>query len=221
MPSPVRRSRPRSAQGVGLAAQALRVWTPRQAGVAVVTAVVVGLVIGVATVLIPNPVFARDIPPVWWNYPVWVLTSVLSGMLVATYVRPDGAGAEPAGEEALERRTSRMGMAGGVLAWMVNTAASAVLGLLVIGTLVVADRASDVGTFDRNDLRVFETDFGRIAINICYDVEFPEIARAAAREGCRVVAVDVHLDTVDRHGEEVLGTLAAAQRRPRAADRQP
>ena len=91
-------------------------WTPRQAGVAVVTAVVVGLVIGVATVLIPNPVFARDIPPVWWNYPVWVLTSVLSGMLVATYVRPDAVGAGPSREEALERRTSRMGMAGGVLA---------------------------------------------------------------------------------------------------------
>lgn len=33
-------------------------------------------------------------------------------------------------------------------------------------------------------LKVMETDFGRLAINICYDVEFPELARAAAREGC-------------------------------------
>ena len=30
-------------------------------------------------------------------------------------------------------------------------------------------------------LRVFEADFGRFAVNICYDVEFPEIARVAAR----------------------------------------
>jgi predicted amidohydrolase len=33
----------------------------------------------------------------------------------------------------------------------------------------------------RRGLRLFETDFGKLAVNICYDVEFPEIARAAAR----------------------------------------
>lgn len=38
-------------------------------------------------------------------------------------------------------------------------------------------------------LRVFETAFGRVAIAICYDVEFPEIARAAAREGCNILVV--------------------------------
>lgn len=107
--------------GIGLPGQALRTWSPRQFLVAAVTAVVVGLVIGIATVLIPNPVFGRDIPPVWWNYPVWVLTSILSGMLVATYVRPPGDGvagaSEPPSGEDLDRRTSRMGMAGGVLAW--------------------------------------------------------------------------------------------------------
>jgi predicted amidohydrolase len=32
----------------------------------------------------------------------------------------------------------------------------------------------------RESLKVFETDFGRLAITICYDVEFPEIARVAA-----------------------------------------
>jgi predicted amidohydrolase len=39
----------------------------------------------------------------------------------------------------------------------------------------------------RERLKVFETDFGRLAIAICYDVEFPEIARAAAREDCNVL----------------------------------
>lgn len=38
-------------------------------------------------------------------------------------------------------------------------------------------------------LRVFETAFGRVAIAICYDVEFPEIARAAAREDAHILVV--------------------------------
>jgi predicted amidohydrolase len=38
-------------------------------------------------------------------------------------------------------------------------------------------------------LRVFETDLGRLAVVICYDVEFPEIARAAARLDAQIVVV--------------------------------
>lgn len=41
----------------------------------------------------------------------------------------------------------------------------------------------------RDTLRLFETDFGRVAINICYDVEFPELARVAARKGVSVLVV--------------------------------
>ncbi len=47
-------------------------------------------------------------------------------------------------------------------------------------------------------LRVFETAFGRLAIAICYDVEFPEIARAAAREGANILVVPSCTD--DRQG---------------------
>ncbi len=47
-------------------------------------------------------------------------------------------------------------------------------------------------------LRVFETAFGRVAIAICYDVEFPEIARAAAREGAHILVVPSCTD--DRQG---------------------
>ncbi|MGH7182699.1 MAG: carbon-nitrogen hydrolase family protein, partial [Nitrospiraceae bacterium] len=46
--------------------------------------------------------------------------------------------------------------------------------------------------------RIFETDFGRIAITICYDVEFPEIARAAGREGAHILVVPSCTD--DRQG---------------------
>jgi predicted amidohydrolase len=47
-------------------------------------------------------------------------------------------------------------------------------------------------------LRVFETGFGRVAIAICYDVEFPEIARVAAREGAHILIVPSCTD--DRQG---------------------
>lgn len=128
MRSPTPRSRQGISESVGLAVQALRVWTVRQVLVAIAAGAAVAVVIGLATVLIPNPVFGRAIPPVWWNYPVWLVTSALSGVLVATYVSPGatsdapatvGAGGTVEGPdgEAEDRRSSRMGMAGGMLAW--------------------------------------------------------------------------------------------------------
>lgn len=50
----------------------------------------------------------------------------------------------------------------------------------------------------RSKLKVFETDFGRIAIAVCYDVEFPEIARAAASMGAHILVVPSCTD--DRQG---------------------
>jgi predicted amidohydrolase len=47
-------------------------------------------------------------------------------------------------------------------------------------------------------LKVFETAFGRVAVTICYDVEFPELARAAAREGANILIVPSCTD--DRQG---------------------
>jgi predicted amidohydrolase len=50
----------------------------------------------------------------------------------------------------------------------------------------------------RSRLKVFETEFGRMAITICYDVEFPELARAAARLGAHMVVTPSCTD--DRQG---------------------
>jgi len=50
----------------------------------------------------------------------------------------------------------------------------------------------------RNRLKVFDTAFGKIAITICYDVEFPEIARAAAWAGAHILLVPSCTD--DRQG---------------------
>ena len=100
---------------------ALRTWTARHVVVAAVVATTMAVAVGIATVLIPNTLFTREIPPVWWNYPVWLLTSLLSGMLAATYVRDRGvatsARAGRGTQDGLDTRTSRMGLAGGVLAW--------------------------------------------------------------------------------------------------------
>ena len=46
-------------------------------------AALVALVMGIPTVLIPNPVFSRLIPPTWWSYPMWLTTAVLAGLVLA------------------------------------------------------------------------------------------------------------------------------------------
>lgn len=50
----------------------------------------------------------------------------------------------------------------------------------------------------RNRLKLFDTQLGKIAIAICYDVQFPEIARAAARRGAKILLVPSCTD--DRQG---------------------
>jgi predicted amidohydrolase len=50
----------------------------------------------------------------------------------------------------------------------------------------------------RNKMRIFETPFGKVAIAICYDVEFPEIARAAALRDAHILVVPSCTD--DRQG---------------------
>ena len=102
-----------------LAAAALRAWGPRQVLTAVVAGTAVAVVMGVATVLIPNSLFSRDIPTLAWNYPVWILTSALMGLLIATYVAPaEGRGPREASSvEVGERRDARTGTAAGMLAW--------------------------------------------------------------------------------------------------------
>ncbi len=47
-------------------------------------------------------------------------------------------------------------------------------------------------------LKVFETELGKLAITICYDAEFPELARAAAKEGAYLLIVPSCTD--DRQG---------------------
>lgn len=64
----------------------MRTWKLRQWCTAAVTAVAAAMAIGVPTGVVPTSLYARMTPVLWWNYPVWVLTSVLTGLLVGTYV---------------------------------------------------------------------------------------------------------------------------------------
>lgn len=98
-----------------LAATALRYWGPRQWVAAVIGALAIGALLGVATVLIPNDFFTREIAPTPWNRPVWIATSLLSGLLVGSYV--SARGAPPASEDSSADGGSRWGLAGGLLAW--------------------------------------------------------------------------------------------------------
>lgn len=50
----------------------------------------------------------------------------------------------------------------------------------------------------RERLKVFETDFGKLAIAICYDIEFPEISRAAAHQDAQIIVTPSCTD--DRQG---------------------
>lgn len=61
----------------------------------------------------------------------------------------------------------------------------------------------------RDTLRIFETPMGKIAITICYDVEFPEVCRAAAHAGATVLVVPFYTD--DRQGYIRVRRCAAAR----------
>jgi predicted amidohydrolase len=45
-----------------------------------------------------------------------------------------------------------------------------------------------------NHIEVFDTDRGRIAILICYDIEFPELARIAVSQGAEMIFVPFNTD---------------------------
>ncbi len=90
---------------------ALRPWSRRRWLTAGAASVVTALVVALPTAMLPTPVFGREIPTTWWAWPVLAVTSVLSGLLFATYVREPGT-ASPS-DATIDRR----GAAGGLLAF--------------------------------------------------------------------------------------------------------
>lgn len=68
-------------------AQATARWPRRRIAVAFLATAGFALAIGVPTGVVPTALYTRMTPVLWWNYPIWALTAVLSGLVTATYVR--------------------------------------------------------------------------------------------------------------------------------------
>jgi hypothetical protein len=102
-------------------------WSARRWATAALAAVATFLAIGLPSDVIANPVFGRPVDVTWWSYPVLVVTALLCGLLVATYVREPTEASDPAGfgdvigvpalaDDELDR-PGRIGGFGGLLAF--------------------------------------------------------------------------------------------------------
>lgn len=60
---------------------------------------------------------------------------------------------------------------------------------------ITPSEESDWGMVGGDELKVFDTDCGKIAILICYDVEFPELGRLLADRGVQLLFVPFCTDT--------------------------
>ncbi|NDA50523.1 MAG: hypothetical protein EBY60_08930, partial [Actinobacteria bacterium] len=105
----------------------LRTWSARRWVTALIAGSLVALVVALPTAVIPNPIFGRDIAVTWWSYPVVILSGLLGGMLIATYVR------EPGNEDI--DKAAKVGSVGGLLAFFaVGCPVCNKLVLLALGT---------------------------------------------------------------------------------------
>ncbi len=110
----------------GPAKPSLSGWSARRWRVAVLGGIGTAILVALPTAVMPNPIFGRAIEVTWWSYPIVVLTGILGGLLLATYVKepgqPDRAGlAGPPGlteeQPAEEAKASKLGIAGAFIAY--------------------------------------------------------------------------------------------------------
>ncbi len=65
-------------------------WPARRWAAAAGSALGYAVLVAVPTDLVDTGLFWREIPPTWWAWPALVLTSLLAGLLTATYVAAPG-----------------------------------------------------------------------------------------------------------------------------------
>lgn len=81
---------------------------------------------GLPTAVIENPVFGRSVEVTAWSMPVLVLSAVLTGLLVGTYVNPMGV---------FQEREVKVGSIGGLLSFFaIGCPVCNKLVLLALGT---------------------------------------------------------------------------------------
>ena len=113
----------------------LQSWTIRRWVIAVAVAMIVILLVGLPTDVIPNPVFGRPVAVTWWSYPVLVVTGMLSGLLAATYVRDDRFIAADSLTDADERVARAGGFAGVLSFFAVGCPVCNKLVVIALGTV--------------------------------------------------------------------------------------
>ncbi len=78
----------------------MRQWPARRWVAAVLAAAVALLVVGVPTGIIRTDFYTRMTAVTWWDYPIWAASGVLTGLVVATYVRTPLSGPRGSGRLA-------------------------------------------------------------------------------------------------------------------------
>jgi predicted amidohydrolase len=61
------------------------------------------------------------------------------------------------------------------------------------------------------DIRIFETDFGRLGVFICYDIFFPELAKALTLKGADMLAILSAAPSSSKHFFELLSQARAIE----------
>ena len=99
----------------------LLTWSVRRWLVVVAVSLSTILVLGLPTAVIANPVFGRTIAPTPWAMNVLIATSILAGLLTATYVRNDGPAlirSRSVPDVVPDPRNARRGAVGGLLTYL-------------------------------------------------------------------------------------------------------
>ena len=94
----------------------MRTWGRRRWFAAAGGALLSALVLGLPTDLIPNPLFGRQIEAPLWSYPALVVSAILAGLVLATYVRDEPASTPP--DELPVTSTERRFTMGGLLSFL-------------------------------------------------------------------------------------------------------
>lgn len=74
-------------RSLGKSLATIRRWSILRWAVAVTASALTGLFIGVPTGIVRTEFYTRMTPVLWWNYPIWAVSSLLTGLVAATYIR--------------------------------------------------------------------------------------------------------------------------------------
>lgn len=74
-------------RSLGKSVMTIRRWSILRWVVAAAASSVTALFIGIPTGIVRTGFYTRMTPVLWWNYPIWAASSVMTGLVVATYIR--------------------------------------------------------------------------------------------------------------------------------------